>query len=159
DLRELLGEVAERSFHCLSVDGDTSPNDAVLLWCAGRAKEDRDCEGALLRVSRELCRAIAADGEGATRLITIRVRGTPNPGDAARVGRTIATSPLVKTAIAGRDPNWGRIAAAAARAGCAFDPARLRIAIGGAVVYADGTPHPEREPAAHAHMASGEEVL
>ena len=77
----------------------------------------------------------------------------------SRAARVIATSPLVKTAVFGRDPNWGRILSAAARAGVAIDPARARVWIGPAEVYAAGTPRPENEPAAHAHLFEHEEVV
>jgi glutamate N-acetyltransferase/amino-acid N-acetyltransferase len=153
-----LRDVAARTFHCLSIDGDTSPNDAVLLWSSGAV----DSAGALpeLRAAgRSLCRAIAADGEGASRLVTIVVRGAPDEGAAARVGRAIATSPLVKTAIFGRDPNWGRIVAAAGRSGVALVTERMRLAIGGAVVFSEGRPHPAAEASAHRHLAESEEVL
>src|SRR5690606_1242216 len=102
---------------------------------------------------------IARDGEGATRLVTVQVRGAASESEAARVGRTIATSPLVKTAVYGRDPNWGRILSAAGRSGARIDIARARVWIGPVDVYRDGVPHPEHEPAAHAHLAEQEEVV
>lgn len=101
---------------------------------------------------------IAADGEGATRLITIRVLGAPSEAAAAQVGRVIATSPLVKTAVNGRDPNWGRILSAAARAGVDFDPDEAVLAICDATVYERGRPLPENEAAAASSLEKSIEV-
>ena len=154
----LLQRVVDRSFHRTTVDGDTSPNDTVLLMGSGQAARGLD-EGAVTGVAQRLARAIAADGEGATRLVTIRVAGAPDEAAAAQVGRTIATSPLVKTAVAGRDPNWGRIVAAAARAGVPFDPDGATLFVGPAQVYALGTPHPEAEEEAWRHLAEEAEVV
>lgn len=153
-----LSGVAERSFHRLTIDRETSPNDMVLLWSsAARSSPVRSEDLAL--VSRELCRAIAADGEGATRLVTVVVEGAESEAEAARVGRAIATSPLTKTAVHGRDPNWGRILSAAASCGAAIDVDRARVWIGPAELYANGAPRPENEPAAHRHMLEEHEVV
>jgi glutamate N-acetyltransferase/amino-acid N-acetyltransferase len=151
---ELLRRVADRSFHRVTVDGDTSPNDTLIVLASGRATAaPAALEGTLTSVSQQLARTIAADGEGATRLVTVEVRGARDEAEAAHVGRVIATSPLVKTAVAGRDPNWGRILSAAGRAGVPFDPARARVWVGAADVYSGGMPHPENEPLAHTHLA------
>ena len=147
----MLQRVADRSFHRVTVDGDTSPNDTLLLLAS--AKTPADVEAALTPLAQQLARTIAADGEGATRLITVEVRGARSEAEAAHVGRVVATSPLVKTAVAGRDPNWGRILSAAGRAGVVFDAANARVWVGRADVYSGGRPHPENEPAAHAHLA------
>jgi len=158
---ELLERTAAQSFQRLSVDGDTSPNDTLLLWgsgARGRCAPD-ELLADLCAASRELCRRIAADGEGATRLVTIRVEGAETPEAAVHVGRVIATSPLTKTAVNGRDPNWGRILAAAARSGVAFDPARARVWIGTAELFAGGLPRPENEARAHAHLEGEPEVV
>lgn len=171
--RAMLRRIADKSFHCLTVDGDTSPNDTVLLWSSASAAAKRHpksqagwsdshddvLERAILEVSQELCRTIAADGEGATRLVTVEVRGAPSDAEAAVVARTIATSPLTKTAVHGRDPNWGRIVAAAGRSGVAFDPDRARVWIGTADVFSGGKPHPENEPEAHLHLLNNHEVI
>ncbi len=171
DARGLLVETANKSFHRLTVDGDTSPNDTVCLWSSypapkAGASASEEAAGAeetlarsLLEVSQELCRAIAADGEGATRLVTVRVTGAPDEEAASHVARTIATSPLTKTAVHGRDPNWGRILAAAGRSGVAFDPALARVWIGEADVYSRGKPHPENEREAHLHLLNHHEVI
>jgi glutamate N-acetyltransferase/amino-acid N-acetyltransferase len=161
DVALVLREVVDRTFHRLSIDGDTSPNDTVVLWAAGHQQPD-DAElldGALLDVASRLCRQIAADGEGATRLITIEVRGAASEADAAKVGRVIATSPLTKTAVAGRDPNWGRILSAAGRAGVPIDTARARVWIGNSFLYEDGRPFPEREREAWRHLNEEREVV
>ncbi len=159
--RRMLARVADPTFHSLTVDGDTSPNDTVLLWSVGGGGpvEPEDLGRGLTEVARGLCRQIAVDGEGATRLVTVRVTGAPDAAVARHVGRTIATSPLTKTAVHGRDPNWGRILAAAGRSGVQFDPARARVWIGEATVYSGGAPHPEREQAAHLHLLNEKEVI
>jgi glutamate N-acetyltransferase/amino-acid N-acetyltransferase len=159
DLGALLGRAADRSFHRVTVDGDTSPNDTLLLWAGGQGCSGPVFEQAVTAVGRELARSIARDGEGASRLITVQVRGAENEEAAVRVGRTIATSPLVKTAVAGRDPNWGRILSAAGRAGVPFDPERARVWVGASEVYARGVPHPEREREASLHLREQREVL
>lgn len=160
DLAASLRRTADRTFHRLTVDGDTSPNDTVLLWSSGREHLPEPVfEDGLANVCRDLCRAIAADGEGATRLITILVRGAASEADAALIGRTIATSLLTKTAVYGRDPNWGRIVAAAARAGVPLDTDHLRLTVGGALLFEGGKPHPENEGDAHHHLEGSAETV
>jgi glutamate N-acetyltransferase/amino-acid N-acetyltransferase len=154
----LLQRVADRSFHRVTVDGDTSPNDTLMLLASGRTAAP-DLEATVTALAQQLARTIAADGEGATRLITVEVRGARDEADAAHVGRVIATSPLVKTAVAGRDPNWGRILSAAGRAGVAFDAARARVWVGAADVYSGGRPHPQNEGEAHGHLVDAVQVV
>ncbi len=154
---ELLRRVVDRTFHRITIDGDTSPNDTVVLWGSGRAGA-ADVERELIEVGARLGRQIAADGEGATRLVTVRVSGAASDADAALVGRVIATSPLVKTAIAGRDPNWGRILSAAGRAGVPIDVQNARVFIGRETLYEDGRPFPEREHEAWRHLNEEREV-
>ncbi len=154
-----LRRVADRSMHRVTVDGDTSPNDTMLLLHAGRASSGpAELEATLTSVGRDLARHIAADGEGATRLITVEVLGARSESEAAHVGRVIATSPLVKTAVAGHDPNWGRVLSAAGRAGVDFDAARARVLVGEFEVYRHGTPNVDQEPAASEHLARDREV-
>jgi len=139
-LQEALRRANQTSFRCITVDGDTSTNDTVLLLANGVCglPEIRDTTDAayapfmeaVTLLCQNLARQIAWDGEGATKQITIRVTGAPDFEAARRVGRTIASSPLVKTALYGNDANWGRVLGAAGRAGVPFDPARLRLAIG-----------------------------
>ena len=152
-----LRSVNQRSFQRLTVDGDTSPNDTVVLWGSGRS-DSAGLDEALTSSARSLSRKIAVDGEGATRLVTVEVRGASDEEAAAQAARVVATSPLVKTAVHGRDPNWGRILAAAARAGVPMDVDRARVWIGEANLYSDGQPHPEAEPEAHLHLLQHKEV-
>jgi glutamate N-acetyltransferase/amino-acid N-acetyltransferase len=140
-------EAADVSFNCISVEGHMSTNDSVLLLASGAAGE-APLEGdsyysfcnALNGVCTELARAIPSDGEGATHLITIDVRGCRTRQDARRIARTVADSPLVKTAIHGADPNWGRIVSAAGYAGVEFDAIGLRLELNGMLLYEAGTP-------------------
>lgn len=156
----LLQRLADRSFHRVTVDGDTSPNDTLILLASGKVQgSSGELEGALTGLGQQLARRLAADGEGATRLVTIQVRGARDEAEANRVGRVIATSPLVKTAVAGRDPNWGRILSAAGRAGVPFPAERARVWVGPADVYSGGAPHPENEPLAHRHLVDDVEVV
>ncbi len=161
ELPALTRRVVDRSFHRISIDGDTSPNDTVVLWSGGAAGSSGIEELAthLEEVAGRLCRQVAADGEGASRLMTIEVRGAASEAEAAKVGRVIATSPLVKTAVAGRDPNWGRILSAAGRAGVAIDVQKAKVWIGAERVYEDGDPYPEREQEAWRHLNENREVV
>ena len=155
----LLQRAADRSFHRVTVDGDTSPNDTLVLLASGKAKGEGAVEPTLTELAQQLARRIAADGEGATRLVTVQVRGARSEAEATTVGRVIATSPLVKTAVAGRDPNWGRILSAAGRAGVPFPAERARVWVGPASVYELGVPFPEREALAHQHLTSETEIV
>jgi glutamate N-acetyltransferase/amino-acid N-acetyltransferase len=143
-LRAMLVEAVEGSYHRLSVDGDTSTNDVAALLANGASgvgvrPADRDVmQQALNKVLEELAAQIARDGEGATRRITIHVTGARDNESAARIARAIANSPLVKTAVAGRDPNWGRILSAAGASGVAFDPGDADIALQGVPVCRRG---------------------
>jgi glutamate N-acetyltransferase/amino-acid N-acetyltransferase len=143
NLRSLLLPAVERTFNQVSVDGDTSTNDAVIALANGAAggapiTHDADARAfadALEAVCRSLAIDIAADGEGARHLIEVTVHGAASDRDARAVARTVAASSLVKTAVHGADPNWGRIAAAAGRSGVPLDPERMRICIGNVPVY------------------------
>jgi glutamate N-acetyltransferase/amino-acid N-acetyltransferase len=143
-LRTMLRRATERSYNRLSVDGDTSTNDTVVLLANGAAgvrpdPGEMDAVGeAVAGVMEELARRIARDGEGARKLITILVSGAATADAAAAIARAIANSPLVKTAIAGSDPNWGRILSAAGNAGVNFDPARVEIEMQSVVVCRGG---------------------
>lgn len=134
-LQNLLTSAVQDSFNCLTVDGDRSTNDTVVALASGLSEisvipgnESRGwfLEGITL-VCQALARMIARDGEGATKLITVEVLGARTPKDADRAARAIANSPLVKTALAGADPNWGRIACAAGYSGAKFDPSKIDI--------------------------------
>ncbi len=143
-LRQMLVRAVEHSYNRLSVDGDTSTNDMVVLLANGASgirpseRERRSMEESLCLVMEDLAEQIARDGEGATKLITIRVVGAVDEEAATKVARAIANSPLVKTAIAGSDPNWGRILSAAGNAGVEFDPNKVDIYIQGVQVCASG---------------------
>jgi glutamate N-acetyltransferase/amino-acid N-acetyltransferase len=154
-LRKALKRAIDKSFNRVSVDGDTSTNDMLAVLANGAAgnepitkSDGADFElfvGALTDVCRDLAIQVARDGEGARKLITIRIRRAPNERDAARIAATIATSPLVKTAIAGADANWGRILAAAGRSGVKFDPSKVEIKLGGLAVARNGVGLPFNE--------------
>jgi glutamate N-acetyltransferase/amino-acid N-acetyltransferase len=132
-LRAMLKRTVERSYNRLSVDGDTSTNDTLLLLANGASgvrpdpKEMSKVEEAIAGVMEALAQSIARDGEGARKLITIVISGAPTNQSAAQMARAIANSPLVKTAVAGSDPNWGRILSAAGNSGVAFDPRKTDI--------------------------------
>lgn len=137
DLASVLRGSVQRTFNRISVDGDTSTNDTVLILANGASGHQVIDTAALESFAKgveavcgELAKRIVRDGEGASKLITIRVSGTRDEAEAVRIGRTIATSALVKTAFAGGDPNWGRIVAAAGRAGVEFDPAHMDLWVG-----------------------------
>jgi glutamate N-acetyltransferase/amino-acid N-acetyltransferase len=143
-LRAMLHRAVERSYNCLSVDGDTSTNDTVVLLANGASgvKPDRTelmkVEESVTRVMESLAQAIARDGEGAKKLVTIDVSGASSGEAAVLLARAIANSPLVKTAIAGSDPNWGRILSAAGNAGVVFDPAKADVLMQGVPVCRRG---------------------
>jgi glutamate N-acetyltransferase/amino-acid N-acetyltransferase len=151
-LRRMLKEGADLSYHCISIDGDTSTNDTLLLMANGASgvkltKEDEPVfRKALNGLLQELAKWIARDGEGASHLVTIRVRGARNDADARKLGRAIANSPLVKTAIAGCDPNWGRILSAAGYSGVPFDPSKVSIRLQKTLVCRHGLLAPFDEP-------------
>jgi glutamate N-acetyltransferase/amino-acid N-acetyltransferase len=156
-LQRTLRDVVSRTFNSISVDGDTSTNDTLLVLANGAAgaptiasgsKAHRRFATALEEVCGSLARQIVADGEGAQRVIEIQVRGAKTESAARKIAETIATSPLVKTAFAGADPNWGRIFAAAGRAGVKFDPALVEITMGGTKVLRKGQPLDFNERAA-----------
>ena len=143
-LRGILTRATERSYNRISVDGDTSTNDTVVLLANGCSgvrpdpKEFAAFEEGVASVMETLAQQIARDGEGARKLVTIDVAGAATEDAAARIARAIANSPLVKTAIAGSDPNWGRILSAAGNAGVAFDPAKVDIVMQGVTVCRGG---------------------
>jgi glutamate N-acetyltransferase/amino-acid N-acetyltransferase len=150
-LRAMLKRCAERSYNRISVDGDTSTNDTLLLLANGASgvrpdpKEMAMMEAAIADVMESLAQQIARDGEGARKFVTIVVSGAKDNDSAVRMARGIANSPLVKTAIAGSDPNWGRILSAAGNAGVAFDPAKTDIHMQGILVCEGGLAAPFSE--------------
>jgi glutamate N-acetyltransferase/amino-acid N-acetyltransferase len=160
-LARALRAVVGRTFNAITVDGDTSTNDSVTLLANGQSgtrkitREDatyRNFCVALEKVCKSLALQIVADGEGAQRVLEIEVRGASSDRTADRIARTIANSPLVKTALNGADPNWGRFLAAAGRAGVKFNFERVDIRLGGILVCRRGREHPFSERAAHRKM-------
>jgi glutamate N-acetyltransferase/amino-acid N-acetyltransferase len=158
--QRLLVAAVERSFNAVTVDGDTSTNDSILLLANGASggrippgsRAERTLARALDDVAWALAEAVAADGEGATKLLVVRVTGARNGADARRVARTVASSLLVKAAVHGGDPNWGRVLAAAGRSGVPLDPGELELRIGGHRVVRAGAAHPGAEAAAARHL-------
>jgi glutamate N-acetyltransferase/amino-acid N-acetyltransferase len=142
-LRRALRHAVSESFHCISIDGDTSTNDTVVLLASGAAdirvaEDDRPFDEAVGAVCASLAEQIVADGEGVQHRVALRVEGAPSNAAAQRVAQTVARSLLVKTAWAGADPNWGRVLAAVGRSGVAIDPAAVDIWIAGRQVCARG---------------------
>jgi glutamate N-acetyltransferase/amino-acid N-acetyltransferase len=147
DAQRLLREACEETFNCVSVDGHMSTNDTVLLLANGaaggrplRGAALDACGAAVAAVCEALAREIADDGEGATHVMRIEVSGGATRDDARRIARSVADSPLVKTAVHGADPNWGRIVSAAGYSGVSFDPAKLRLRVNGTLLFEAGTP-------------------
>jgi len=155
-LKKLLVQAVNRTFNRLSIDGDTSTNDTVLLLASGRAgnRPVTDLTQAapfgelLVRLLGELARQIVADGEGVSRVYRVVVQGAASARQARQASATVATSPLVKTAMAGADVNWGRIMAALGRSGARFDPEQVSIAFGPHAVAANGQGRGEAAEAA-----------
>jgi glutamate N-acetyltransferase/amino-acid N-acetyltransferase len=143
-LQAMLTKAVDASFNCISVDGDMSTNDTVLLLANGKSEVAAEgdavpaFESALQQVCDSLAHQIVDDGEGVTHVVTLEITGAEGDPDAQQIARTIASSPLCKTAWSSADPNWGRLLAAAGRAGVKFDPARVTITIGGLPVFSHG---------------------
>ncbi len=142
-LRTLLHTSADASFNRISIDGDTSTNDTVALLASGASgvrvtADHAEFGAALAAVCQELAIAIVEDGEGVTHVVTLEIAGAPSDADALTVAKAIAHSPLVKTAWAGSDPNWGRLASSIGASGVAIDPARLHITLNGLPVCEQG---------------------
>jgi glutamate N-acetyltransferase/amino-acid N-acetyltransferase len=168
-LRALLREASDRSFNCITVDGDTSTSDTLLLAATGaapahpriaRADDPRlkDFRANLQDLLIDLACQVARDGEGARKFITLDVTGAQSDAAARRIGLAIANSPLVKTAIAGEDANWGRIVMAVGKAGEKADRDRLKIAIGGVKVAARGQRVPDYDETPIAAHMKGSEI-
>ncbi len=165
-LARILREACDETFNAISVDGDTSTNDAILALASGAgapvtigSADSRAFARGLTEVLGELGRSIVRDGEGAEHCVRIEVRGLASDAAARKIARTVATSPLVKTALHGRDANWGRLLAAAGRAGVAFDPSVASVKIGGVAVMRGGRPLPASDAAATAAMKAAEYTI
>jgi glutamate N-acetyltransferase/amino-acid N-acetyltransferase len=159
--QQMLTRAADRSFNSITVDGDTSTNDSLIALANGQSRtpaitemgaEAEKLEAMLTEVCQYLAKAIARDGEGATCLVEVQVTGAHDELAARQIAKTIAGSSLVKSAIFGRDPNWGRIAAAAGRAGVPFEQENLQIKLGDFLLFENGQPLPFDKAAASAYM-------
>lgn len=167
-LQELLARANAETFSCITVDGDTSTSDTVMVFATGKAGnaviEGWDSPGAdafaaaLSALCRDLAQLVVRDGEGAQKFITIRVTGAVSDASARRIGLAIANSPLVKTAIAGEDANWGRVVMAVGKAGEPADRDRLSIAFGGVWTARNGLPVEAYDEAPVAAHLKGEEI-
>jgi len=163
NLQPMLGRVAERSFNCITVDGDTSTNDSFILAATGAGpaaslrKDLEKLEEAITAISQDLAQAIVRDGEGATKFVTLRVERGRDAAECRRVAYAIAHSPLVKTAFFASDPNLGRILAAIGYAGVALDSAKIDLHIDDVLVAKGGGRNPGyREEQALAAMKKPE---
>lgn len=142
-LQKALEAAADVTFNAVSVDGDTSTNDTLVVLASGKSglvATEAELVAALVEVCRPLARSMVRDGEGAEHAVDITVRGLASDKDARQVAKAIATSPLVKTAFAGKDANWGRLLATAGRAGILFDPSRASVYIDGVCICENGLP-------------------
>jgi len=162
-LQRALKDAVDVTFNAITIDGDTSTNDTVFLLASGASGVaiGEASYGALLAGLRDVCgvlaRAIVRGGEGATKLVSITVTGAASVADATKAAKVVANSLLVKTAIHGGDPNWGRLVAAAGRAGVAFDVERAAVLVGSIVLFKDGVPFDDRAPLA-ADYLSGTDI-
>lgn len=163
--QKAIARAADNSFNLISVDGDNSTNDSLILMANGRAgnapiedgtREAQDFEQALTAVCVELAKAIARDGEGATRLIEVRVSGALSEADAKLAARTVVSSSLVKAAVHGSDPNWGRIICAVGYSGAEVDQSRVDISVGNVALMIDGEIEQFDPVAASAQLAGSE---
>ena len=151
----MVRRAVQRSFNSITVDGDTSTNDTVLAYAAGEplaVEHHNALEQGLTTAMQQLARAIARDGEGATLLLEVQVEGAADEAAAQAIARTVCGSSLVKTAVHGRDPNWGRIVAAAGRAGVPMDPDAVALWLGEHQLMAAGQPLAFDRAAASAYM-------
>ena len=157
-LDRALREAVNDTFNAITVDGECSTNDCVILLANGASGVEVDESsypafvGGLTAVCRELALGIVRGGEGATKLVTVIVTGGASTADARKAAKAIANSPLVKTAIHGGDPNWGRLIAVAGRAGVSFELSRAKVAIGPIVLFEDGRPYDEGAPQAAEYL-------
>jgi glutamate N-acetyltransferase/amino-acid N-acetyltransferase len=157
-LQKALRAAADDTFNAITVDGECSTNDTLFALASGASGVvvDGPLYGALVdglrAVSRELAFDIVRDGEGATKVVAVTVSDAPSVESARQVARTIANAPLVKTAVHGGDPNWGRIVAAAGRSGVEFDIDALTVTVGGTLLFERGLPHDDAAPIAAEHL-------
>ena len=161
-LQRALHEAVDVTFNAITIDGDTSTNDTVFLLASGASGVEIDEKtypafvASLCEVCGSLARAIVRGGEGATKLVSISATGAASHADAKRAAQTIANSLLVKTAVHGGDPTWGRLLAAAGRAGVAFDVEHASVRVGPVVLFKDGVPFDDLAPEAAAYLAQAD---
>lgn len=158
ELQRCLKSAVDQSFNNISIDGDTSTNDTVLLLASGKSGIElqavrQEFESALAKVCRSLAAQIVADGEGVQHVVRIKIEQARTMGEARQIARAIANSPLVKTAWAGADPNWGRILAAAGYSGVKINPERINIYLGDQQICHQGAACPFDRTAAHQYMS------
>jgi glutamate N-acetyltransferase/amino-acid N-acetyltransferase len=164
-LSAVLRRVVDRTFNAITVDGECSTNDCVFALASGASgvaitrEDDPRLVEPMMAVAGHLAREVVRGGEGATKLVTIRITGARSEADAWLAARTIANSPLVKTAVHGGDPNWGRLVAAAGRSGADFVLDRASVSIGDVAVFVAGVPHDDRAPAAAAVLDANEVTI
>ena len=168
-VQTLIAAGADKSFNCMTVDSDTSTSDTLLMFATGQAGnaviskiDDQRLSAfaaALDDLLIELTKLVAKDGEGATKFIEIRVTGAEHKAGAKRIALSIANSPLVKTAVAGEDANWGRIVMAVGKAGERADRDKLTIAVGGTTITRDGGPVPDYDEAPVVAHMKGKEIV
>jgi glutamate N-acetyltransferase/amino-acid N-acetyltransferase len=163
-LQGVLSKLTDKTFNCITVDSDTSTSDTLLIGATGASgvdvSDNADFEAALHKVMLDLSHQVIRDGEGATKFVEIQVTGAASDADAKRVGLSVANSPLVKTAIAGEDANWGRIVAAVGKSGAEADRDRLSIRFGDITVAENGWRAPNYSEAdASAYMKNAELII
>ena len=167
-LQETLSEVTERTFNRVTVDGDTSPSDVAILLANGAAGNEPlgldspdypAFAGAVEEVARTLAKEIARDGEGATRLVEVVVKGAKDEASAAALAKSVVGSNLVKAAVFGEDANWGRVLTAMGYSGVSFDPNAVELWFGPVKVFAEGKPVPHEVAEANAALSSGEVTI
>jgi glutamate N-acetyltransferase/amino-acid N-acetyltransferase len=161
DLQALLSSLNAKTFNCITVDSDTSTSDSLMMAATGASGVDvtgnAEFANALSEVMHDLAHQVVRDGEGATKFVTVNVNGAKDDADAHRVALSIANSPLVKTAIAGEDANWGRVVMAVGKSGAAADRDRLSIRFGDITVAENGWRAPSySEDEASAYMKNQE---
>ncbi|PHP28253.1 bifunctional glutamate N-acetyltransferase/amino-acid acetyltransferase ArgJ [Limimaricola cinnabarinus] len=162
-LQSLLREITDRTFNCITVDSDTSTSDTLLMAATGASGVDAtgnsDFAAGLERVMLDLAHQVVRDGEGATKFVEIRVTGAASDADARKVAMATANSPLVKTAIAGEDPNWGRVVMAVGKSGAEADRDRLSIRFGDLLVAEKGWVSPSYSEEKAAAYMKGDEIV
>jgi glutamate N-acetyltransferase/amino-acid N-acetyltransferase len=165
-LQRMLSRNVGDTFNAITVDSDTSTSDALLLCATGKSaakqvkgKVAKAFEAALQQVMRDLAQQVVRDGEGATKFVEVRVSGAASPEDADRVAKAIADSPLVKTAVAGEDPNWGRIVMAVGKSGARAERDLLTIGLGPMILAENGWRSPSYDEAAAAAYMKGQELV